>query len=347
MGIVVAAAPWARGRRAMRRWQALLVAAIVAALAGGAALGLRCHESSPAIPTLRLPPLTPEEVIIAVTYPPQWSVGQTWVIEAEHDTRGITSYWIPIRFFVRFRVVVVRGDRIVIEWDDLRYEPPYMKYLVVGTEPFQVRIREGKIVGVLDGWPPEALLEDNRLIVPELEDPVADGCGHYLPPWPLPFAARRHALDREVIAARLLPQVFEDSSQTARVVGAAGLLFMIEESQPRPRPMFVHWRPGEPWWAKLECRPATVANVPPKPLPLGGWGRAARARLIAVNDQPVEVLPWEFPPADWFEGAQVGGGWQRPPPSTLSPFEEYRAAWELRIQRSLIPVPDLAPAAPP
>src|SRR5690606_16399379 len=86
----------------------------------------------------------------------------------------------------------------------------------------------------------------------------------------------------------------------------------------------LHWRRGEPWWAKVECVPHAPVDAPDPRRTI--HYRPLRARLIAVDDEPVEVMPWEHGPADWYAGAipRIDG------PPDLSPFEAYVAVRQQR-----------------
>lgn len=292
---------------------------LVATLGGAGALAAALRPASPAaIPALRPPAVTDDEKLIAATFPPRWSVGRSWALEVEQDARGFDIHWHPSRYFVRHHVVAAAAGRVVVQWEVVDEEGP-AKYFVVSLEPFQ--LRHADVTFVPEDWT-DALLTNRRLSFDELDEPATHGCSGGPRPWPVPYSRKHDFLGRELIGARIWPRTFEDRSQSASVLGDAGIVFTIEEAnRPRAPTALIRWRPGEPWWAKLECRPLDAQNLPRPHLASGA--RPFRARLVAVDEQPVDVLPWEFPPVDWLAGGRASDG-EPPPPSGLTPFDEYR-----------------------
>jgi len=275
----VTAGPWAR-------W--VLRAAMGVVLVAS----LRCDTDRSALPSPSWLRDQSDRQVVARTFPTQWKVGTRWSLETEVDVRGMRERT-PRRAVAEYRVVTLEEGRALVDvavdtggifentrfaWDVVRLRVaalPDSEYLPPGTPTALSSVR---------GW----------LDVEEAGPPT---CQSPLAAWGVPIVSR--AVAGSALLDVLGEHWFDGIHQRAWVEDGV-VRFEIRPAEADRATLFIAWRPGEPWWAKLECHQPGRATNPPIPEP---WSvpRSARARLVAIDGVPIEPLPWEHPPADWMD----------------------------------------------
>lgn len=258
--------------------------------------------------------LTRADEIVVATFPPRWEAGQTWSIEIEWTVsadswgteqrrhRGRVPY-APFRRYYAFTVMETSKTLAMVDIRD-EADPGRRERLVIGRESLRVERRAlpSATPGSLDdpGW--DSFQDDAEVF----------GCSDRVYPyssWSAPNLELARVGRDEVVSARRGLRPLGTGTQDVELL-ASGLLEIrvrSKEDLERQTTAVYQWRSHEPWWAKMECDvpggEATLRSIRPY---RDGW-RFARARLVSVGDQPVEVLPWTFPPARHFTEPDLPG----------------------------------------
>lgn len=223
--------------------------------------------------------------VVERTLPARWTTSTRWSLEVEEDARNVHG-WISSRQVAEYSVLSMADGVALVDVAGVVNPPRFLW----DTQTFGLHALPQN-----EYRPPETIAESGY----GWKRVEADGfpsCFFRFIPWEAPLLHRSTSVGDvlDVLGDRWLDGVHQ------RAWVEDGMLrFEIGPSNARNEMVSIVWRPGDPWWAKMECFIRGRTAVPPST-----WEhqRGARARLIAVDGVPVEPLAWEHPPADWMSG---------------------------------------------
>ena len=223
--------------------------------------------------------------VVERTFPARWTTSTRWSVEVEEDGRDVDG-WTSTRTSAEYRVLAL-DDGLALVGVEGVVNPPRFLW---DTQSFGLHALPRN-----EHRPPETIAETGygwkRV---ERDEPP--WCFHRFTPWEAPLLRRATSVG-DVLS--VLGDRWVDGVHQRAWVEDGMVRFQIGPTNTRHEIVSIVWRPGDPWWAKMECFVPGRTAVPPST-----WEhqRGARARLVAIDGVPVEPLPWEHPPHDWMAG---------------------------------------------
>lgn len=224
--------------------------------------------------------------LVERTFPAAWTSSTRWSVEVEEDGRNVHG-WISTRTVAEYRVLALDDGLALVDVAGVANPPRFLW----DTQSFGLHALPRN-----EYRPPETIAESGYGWKRVEEEEELPWCFHRFTPWEAPLLRRATSVG-DVLD--VLGDRWVDGVHQRAWVEDGMVRFEIGPSNARHEIVSIVWRPGDPWWAKIECFVPGRTEVPPST-----WEhqRGARARLVAIDGVPVEPLPWEHPPHDWMAG---------------------------------------------
>lgn len=220
--------------------------------------------------------------LIERTLPARWTTSTRWSLEVEEDGRNVLG-WVSSRTVAEYAVLAVEDGLALIDVQGVVNPPRFLW----GTSSFALHALPDS------PYLPPTTIAASGHAWKRVDGDEIPSCFHRFTPWAAPVVRRATSVGDvlDVLGERWL-----DGAHQRAWIEDGMVRFEIRPADAGRGIVSIVWRPGDPWWAKLECfKPGRTVAAP------STWEsqRGARARLIAVDGAAIEPLPWEHPPADW------------------------------------------------